>query len=62
MPPDPSTAASDHHLPDWALGQARHNRDDADDVGVDERARELVHDFEHEQHDEYDDPDEGGEG
>jgi hypothetical protein len=55
--PDPGAP-----LPDWALGQAMDNRNDEDDVGRDERARRLVRAFEEERHDEYDDPDEGGEG
>jgi hypothetical protein len=36
--------------------------DDGDNAGIDKRARELVHDFESERHDEDDDPDQGGEG
>jgi hypothetical protein len=48
-------------LPDWALGQAMNNLDDGDSVGREERARELVHDFEDERHDGDDDPDQGGE-
>ena len=55
--PDPGAPV----LPDWALGQAMNDRDDGDSVGRDERARELVQDFEHERHDTDDDPDQGGE-
>lgn len=55
--PDPSAP-----LPDWALGQAMNDLDVEDGVDRDERARRLVQDFEDERHDEYDDPDEGGEG
>jgi hypothetical protein len=36
--------------------------DDDDTVGRDERAQELVQDFEDERHDEDDDADAGGEG
>ena len=61
MPPEPSTDGSGPPVPAWALGQAMHNREDADLAGADERARELVRDFEHDQHDENDDPDQGGE-
>jgi hypothetical protein len=60
------SAKSDHDpgvpvLPDWALGQAMNDLNDGDSVGRDERARELVRDFEHERHDQDDDPDRGGE-
>jgi hypothetical protein len=48
-------------LPEWALGQAMNGLDAEDGVDRDERARRLVQDFEDERHDEYDDPDEGGE-
>lgn len=61
MAPDPSTDASSHPLPEWALAQAMHNRDDADTAGADARARALVRDFEHDRHDDDDDPDQGGE-
>ena len=36
-------------------------RDDEDSGGRDERARQLVQDFEDERHDQDDDPDQGGE-
>lgn len=49
-------------LPDWALGQAMNDLNDNETAGRDERAKELVQDFEDERHDEDDDPDEGGEG
>jgi hypothetical protein len=55
--PDPSA----NPLPDWALGQAMNDLDDEDSAGRDERARELVDDFEDQRHNEDDDPDEGGE-
>lgn len=54
--PDPSAP-----LPDWALGQAMNDLNDEDSVGRDERAHQLVQDFADERHDEFDDPDEGGE-
>ncbi len=54
--PDPSAP-----LPDWALGQAMDGLDDEDARGRDERARQLLQDFEDERHDQDDDPDEGGE-
>ena len=57
-----STPEDDAPLPDWALGQAMNDRDDEDSAGREERAQQLVDDFENERHDEYDDPDEGGEG
>lgn len=56
--PDPSQIPP----PDWALGQAMNDRDDNDTAGSDQRAWELVRDFEDERHDEDDDPEQGGEG
>lgn len=51
--------------PDWAVEQANDELDDGDDpAAAEERAWELVHDAqqrEEERHDEYDDPDQGGE-
>ncbi len=60
----PTTSGPDpgQDLPDWALGQAMNDVDDDDTAGRDERARELVQDFEDQRHDEDDDADEGGEG
>lgn len=49
-------------LPDWALAQAMNDLDDEDSVERDDRARQLVQDYEDERHDEDDDPDQGGEG
>jgi hypothetical protein len=49
-------------LPDWAMGQAMSQLIDDDDVAIQDRARQLVHDFDAEQHQEDDDPDRGGEG
>ncbi len=54
--PDPGTP-----LPDWALAQAMNDLDDGDSVGLDDRARQLVQDYEDERHGEDDDPDQGGE-
>ena len=48
-------------LPDWALGQAMHGREDTDTQGRDERARLLVQAFEADRHDDEDDVDQGGE-
>ena len=51
--------------PDWAVDQATDELDGVDDpAAVEERAWQLVHDAEQreeERHDEYDDPDQGGE-
>ena len=57
-----SSPDSGRSLPDWALGQAMNDLDEDDTAGRDERAQELVQDFEDERHDEDDDADEGGEG
>jgi len=56
-----SSADQTAPLPDWALGQAMNDLDDEDSVGRDERARQLVQDFDDQQHDEDDDADQGGE-
>jgi hypothetical protein len=53
---------SDADLPDWAWGQARSQLVQGDDAAIEERARQLVHDFDDERHGEDDDPDRGGEG
>jgi hypothetical protein len=51
--------------PDWAVDQATDDLYDVEDpAAVEERAWQLVHDaeqLEEERHDEYDDPDQGGE-
>ena len=51
--------------PDWAVDQATDELDDVEDpAAVEERAWQLAHDaqqLEEERHDEYDDPDQGGE-
>jgi hypothetical protein len=51
--------------PDWAVDQATDELDGVDDsAAVEERAWQLVHDAEQreeERHDEFDDPDQGGE-
>jgi len=57
-----SSPDSGRPLPDWALGQAMNDLDDDDTAGRDQRAQELLQDFEDERHDEDDDADEGGEG
>ncbi|CAA9326965.1 MAG: hypothetical protein AVDCRST_MAG72-63 [uncultured Nocardioidaceae bacterium] len=56
-----------HHLPPgWALEQAAEEQGDNPDLtSITDRAWELAHqaqERESERHDEYDDPDEGGEG
>ena len=56
-----STPHPSDPLPDWALGQAMDGLDDEDSAGRDDRARQLVQDFEDERHDQDDDPDQGGE-
>ena len=56
-----SRADPSARLPDWAMGQAMDGLDDEDSEGRDERAQQLVNEFEDERHDEDDDPDEGGE-
>jgi hypothetical protein len=43
------------------MGQAMDGLDDEDSAGRDERAQQLVNEFEDERHDEDDDPDQGGE-
>jgi hypothetical protein len=52
--------------PGWAVDRAAADLYDVDDPGaIAERAWELVHEseqLEDERHDEYDDPDQGGEG
>jgi hypothetical protein len=48
-------------LPDWALAQAMNGLDDGDSIDLDDRARQLVQDYEDERHDDDDDPDQGGE-
>jgi len=61
--PDPSHP---QNPPDWALDQAARDLDDAEDrSAIVERAWEITHiaqQIEDERHDEYDDPDQGGEG
>ena len=50
-----SPEGRDRELPDWALAQAMHGREEADDLGRDERARLLVQAVENERHDDEDD-------
>ena len=56
----------DGEPPQWAVEQARGELYDvSDQVTIAERAREIVREaavLEEERHDEYDDPDQGGEG
>jgi hypothetical protein len=65
MVPSPGQAPDAHHPPKWAVEQAAHDLYDVDDPAViAEYARELARaaqEREDERHDEYDDPDEGGE-
>ena len=49
-------------LPDWALGQAMSQLVDGDGPALEERARQLMHDFDDQRHHEDDDADQGGEG
>ena len=49
-------------LPDWAVGQAMSQLVDGDGPAIEERARQLMHDFDDERHHEDDDADQGGEG
>ena len=49
--------------PSWALDEAGDELSDVEDSQViAERAREITEEREDERHDEYDDPDQGGEG
>ena len=57
-----SNPGPDDDLPDWAIGQAMSQLVDADGLAIEERARQLVQDFNAERHGEGDDPDQGGEG
>jgi hypothetical protein len=63
--PDPDEGAAPGPIPAWALEHAREELYDVRDPAViEERAREIARerqDHEDERHDEYDDPDEGGE-
>jgi len=63
--PDPDEAASPAQIPPWAVQQALEELDDAQDPEViTARAREIAREHQErwdERHDEYDDPDEGGE-
>ena len=63
--PDPDDGAAPAAIPRWALEQAREELYDVRDPAVmEDRAREIAREHqerEDERHDEYDDPDEGGE-
>jgi hypothetical protein len=64
MPSDPGSSPAP--TPDWALEQAREELYDVEDSGaIARRAGEIARqaqEREDERHDEYDDPDQGGEG
>ena len=64
--PRPDTPRGRDQLPDWALERARSDLFDLDnDDAVFVRAWEIVREaqqLDDERHDEYDDPDSGGEG
>jgi len=55
------SAEAGGELPDWAVGQAMSQLVDGDGPAIQERARQLVHDFDDERHHEDDDADQGGE-
>lgn len=63
--PDPDEGAPTASIPTWAVEQAREELYDVrDPVVIEERATEILREHqqrEDERHDEYDDPDEGGE-
>lgn len=63
--PRPDSPPASDQLPDWALERARSDLFDVDnDQAVHARAWEIVRDVQQlddERHDEYDDPDSGGE-
>lgn len=61
MSADVSPSASGD-LPEWAVGQAMSQLVDGDGPAIEERARQLMQDFDDERHDDDDDADEGGEG
>jgi hypothetical protein len=64
--PYPEPGSSPAPIPDWALEQAKEELYDVkDSEAIARRAREIARqaqEREDERHDEYDDPDEGGEG
>lgn len=47
--------------PDWAVQQATDELGDVDPAEIERRARKIARRLHRERHDEYDDPDEGGE-
>jgi len=63
--PSPDEHPNVHRPPAWAVDEATDDLYDVEDAAaVEERAWQLVHDAEQreeERHDEYDDPDQGGE-
>lgn len=64
--PDPDDDPQSPAIPAWALQQATEELPDVDDPELlSRRARRIAHEtqeIEDERHDEYDDPDQGGEG
>jgi hypothetical protein len=65
MPSDPGSSPAATPTPDWALQQAKEELYDVkDSEAIARRAREIARhaqEREDERHDEYDDPDQGGE-
>jgi hypothetical protein len=63
--PDPDEGVSPAPIPTWALERAREELyDERNPAVIEDRAREIAREHqerEDERHDEYDDPDEGGE-
>lgn len=60
--PTPGESPHLEDPPEWALQEAIDQLDDASDrLALTERAWELARERDEERHDEYDDPDEGGE-
>jgi hypothetical protein len=63
--PDPNECASPAPIPTWAVQQAREELYEVNDPeGITVRARGIAREHQErkdERHDEYDDPDEGGE-
>lgn len=63
MAADPTSSRAGRQPPEWALDQAAQDVDDGESIAA--RAWDLVRNKQQEydeRHDEYDDPDEGGEG
>ncbi len=66
MPADIDPSSRRQEPPGWAMERATEELYDVDDRGaITDRAREILEEaqqFRDERHDEYDDPDQGGEG